>query len=105
MIVYVAGPYTHPDPVINTRNAILAGEELMKKGATLIIPDLCDLWHLSSLLEENFWYNYSLKLLFLCDALLRLGGESKGADKEVRIAEEELFLDIYYSLEEVPDAY
>ena len=27
--IYVAGPYSHPDPVLNTRAAVLVGEELL----------------------------------------------------------------------------
>ena len=86
--VYVAGPYTNPDPIIGTRNAVLAAEDVRSWGAVPIIPHLSMLWHLISPHEDiNFWYEYDLKLLEKCDALLRLPGASSGADAEVRAAD------------------
>jgi len=102
MIIFIAGPYAKPDPVINTRNAILAAEEVLKRGHIPYIPHLCHLWHLVSPHEEGFWSEYDLKFLPLCHAILRLPGESKGADKEVRIAEEELFLTVFRDIDEIP---
>lgn len=45
-------------------------------------------------------YPVAEKLLTVCDAVLRLEGESKGADQDVRIAKER-GLKVFYSLEEV----
>jgi len=83
MLVFISGPYAHPDPVVNTRNAILAGEEVIKQGHTPFIPHLNHLWHMVCPHEEEFWYEYDLVLLKKCDAILRLPGESKGADREM----------------------
>jgi hypothetical protein len=33
--------------------------------------------------DEDFWYKYDLIMLDKCDAILRLPGESKGADREM----------------------
>ncbi|SDF20937.1 hypothetical protein SAMN05421636_11916 [Pricia antarctica] len=43
------------------------------------------------------------QLLIKCDAVLRMGGESKGADQDVVIATE-LGLKVYYNLKEIPNA-
>ena len=52
---------------------------------------------------EEILYPVAQRLLQKCDAVLRLEGESKGADEDVRIARER-GLKIYYRLEDVPDA-
>lgn len=100
--IYVAGPYAHPDPVVNTRNAILAGEEIVKKGHIPFIPHLSMLWHTVVPHEADFWYEYDLQWLPDCHALLRLPGHSLGADREVREADR-LGLHIYWSTDEVPN--
>jgi hypothetical protein len=52
---------------------------------------------------EEIQYPVAHRLLEKCDAILRLAGESKGADEDVRVATER-GLKIYYSLEDVPNA-
>src|SRR3954467_11313610 len=52
---------------------------------------------------EEILYPVAKRLLAKCDAVLRLEGESKGADEDVRIAKER-GLKIYYRLEDVPHA-
>tara|TARA_R110002051_G_scaffold227845_1_gene290102 strand:- start:3440 stop:3796 length:357 start_codon:yes stop_codon:yes gene_type:complete len=48
-------------------------------------------------------YPAAHRLLKKCDAILRIEGESKGADQDVEIAKE-LGLKIYYDLKDIPDA-
>ncbi len=86
MIIFISGPYAKPDPVVNTRNAILAGEEVLKLGHIPFIPHLNHLWHLVSPHPEEFWYAHDLIWLRKCDAILRLPGESRGADNEMKMA-------------------
>jgi len=54
-------------------------------------------------LVAQVMYPTAERLLQHCDAVLRLPGESKGADQDVRIAEER-GLPVYYRLDEVPAA-
>ena len=103
MIIYVSAPYSKGDVCENVRRACLAGDELLKKGHTPFIPHLNHLWHLISPKPYEEWLRIDLALLSMCDALLRLPGESKGADIEVAEAKK-LCMFIYYSTEEVPDA-
>ena len=52
---------------------------------------------------DQILYPVAHRLLFKCDAVLRLEGASAGADEDVRIAKER-GLEIYYKLEDIPDA-
>lgn len=87
-LVYVAGPYTNPDPVLNTRRAIQIGDVLWRKGAVPLIPHLSIVWHLVCPRPLEDWYEIDLHLLDRCDALLRLWGDSTGANAEVNYAHE-----------------
>ncbi len=84
--IYVAGPYTGGDPVINTRKAIEAGELLRGMGFVPFIPHLSMIWHLVEPHDVAFWYEYDNAWVERCDGLIRLPGESKGADAEVKLA-------------------
>ncbi len=53
--IYVAGPYTGGDPVVNTRKAIEAGERLIALGFVPFIPHLTHLWHLISPHDIPMW--------------------------------------------------
>ena len=102
MIIYVSAPYSLGDVSVNIRRACLAGDELLRKGHYPLIPHLTHLWHLISPKAYNEWLAIDLVLLTMCDAILRLPGESRGADLEIEEAER-LCMIIYYSLEHIPD--
>jgi hypothetical protein len=93
--IYVAGPYGKGDPVVNTRNAILVADKLSELGFVPFIPHLSLLWHMVSPHEVDFWYSYDNEWLKKCDALLRLPGESPGADAEVELAKS-LGIPVFY---------
>jgi len=110
--IYVAGPYTpKSDDVhdaariahLNTRKAILAGIEVIKKGHLPFIPHLTHYLHLETQepLTKEFYYNYSMEWLTLCDGLLYLGSSS-GADLELKFAKDH-GLSIYYSINDIPE--
>ena len=86
-LVYVAGPYAHPDPVENTHIAIQVGERLLACGfITPFVPHLTLIWHMVKPHGVDHWYDFDLAFLARCDALLRFPGESSGADKEIVFA-------------------
>jgi hypothetical protein len=86
-LVYIAGPYTNPDPVENTHTIVLFATGLVEAGrVTPIVPHLSLLWHLVTPRPIDFWYAYDLEVLARCDYLLRVGGASTGADAEVKEA-------------------
>ena len=82
-LVYVAGPYTKPDPVLNTRKACLIADELVQMGAAVIVPHLSMLWHAISPASIDEWYRRDLEVLVHCHAVALMPGESTGADAEV----------------------
>ncbi len=88
MKIYVAGPYTKGDVAQNVRNAIYVGNNLRALGHTPFIPHLTHFWHMLLPHEIDYWYAYDIEWLKECDAVFRLSGESRGADEEVRIAQE-----------------
>lgn len=81
-LVYVAGPYTHPEPIENTRLAIDAWKTLVAGGYIALVPHLTLLCQLVYPMPPDFWYEYDLHLLERCDVMLRLPGISIGADIE-----------------------
>lgn len=85
-LVYVAGPYTNPDPIINVRRACVVADELVKAGAAVIVPHLSMLWHLTSPASIDEWYQRDLDVLWHCHAIVRFYGESTGADREWEFA-------------------
>jgi hypothetical protein len=87
-LIYIAAPYTRPDPVKNTNEAIRVASELVDEGlVTPFVPHLTLLWHLVDPHPLDFWYEYDVATLARCDAVLRLPGDSTGADKETAYAE------------------
>lgn len=86
--VYIAGPYSGVDILGNVYKAIEVGESLIKHGLVPFVPHLTHFWGLVSQHDYEFWLSYDLRWLAVCDCLLRLPGESPGADKEERFAEE-----------------
>ena len=96
--IYVAGPYSTGDPVVNTRRAINAGSILLARGFAPFVPHLSMFWHLCEPQSYETWLAYDFEWVKACDGLLRLVGVSSGADREVELA---LSLDIpvFYSLD------
>jgi len=87
-LVYIAGPYTNPDPVENTRIAGVCWHRLWASG---VVAPICP--HLSMYLDRlcglpyEDWMSYDFEVMVRCDAVLRLPGESIGADRETDLAE------------------
>lgn len=86
-LVYLAGPYAKPDPVQNTHEVCLLATRLVKDGVvTPVVPHTSLLWHIVSPQPPEFWYAYDLEVMARCDGVLRIPGESVGADAEVQEA-------------------
>jgi hypothetical protein len=82
-LVYIAGPYTHPDPLVNTRRMIRVADALLRLPVTPFVPHLSLAWQLVRPRSYHFWLAYDLQLLVRSDAVLRVPGDSMGADAEV----------------------
>lgn len=103
MKIYIAGAYTKGDVAVNVRDAIIAGDAVAELGHIPFIPHLSHFWHLVSPHNYDFWMEQDLVWLGECNALLRLEGESAGADIEEQYARDILNIPIYYSIAEVPE--
>ena len=100
-LVYVAGPITIPDPLENTHYAIKAATALLDSGLVApYVPHLTCFWHVVTPRPYETWLAYDLEILARCDALLRLPGESAGADREVAFAVEQ-GIPVLWSVDEV----
>lgn len=84
--VYIAGPLSKGDMMGNARDAILSGSELLSMGVIPFIPHLSVLWEMIDPHSYEDWMAYDFAWLARCDAVLRLPGESPGADREVERA-------------------
>lgn len=98
--IYVASPYTKGRVVDNIRNPILVGDELIKLGYTPFLPLLTHFWDLISPHSYEEWMTMDFVWILKCDALLRLPGESSGADREVEhaLAHD---ISVFHSVEEL----
>ena len=85
--LYVSGPYTQGDPVVNVRNAVRVAEIIREAGHVPIVPHLSMLWHMISPHEWDYWLDLDLALLERCDGMVRISGDSKGADREQKVAQ------------------
>lgn len=84
--VYVAGPITKGDFMANVRAALDAGDALRNRGFYPFVPHLFGFWHLAHPRHYESWMELDFEYLLLCHALLRLPGDSSGADREVALA-------------------
>lgn len=117
MLILIAGPYrsgTNDDPVLirkNLDNLEAMALPIFRKGHVPMIGEWVALPLLqlagSKQLGDELWneiqYPVAHRLLEKCDAVLRISGASKGADMDVKIAQER-GLPVYYSLDEIPAA-
>jgi hypothetical protein len=115
MMILIAGPY---------RGGTNDNPELMKNNLTKLESVALPIFRLGHIPMIGEWvalplvhlagskkpgdekwneiqYPVAQRLLEKCDAVLRLEGESTGADNDVRIAKER-GLKIYYKLEDIP---
>ena len=114
-IILIAGPYrsgTSDDPVLMQRNLqrleeaawpIFAAGHIPMIGEWVALPVLASAGASGPLdpLASQVMYPTAERLLQHCSAVLRLPGDSTGADQDVAIAEQR-GLPVYYRLEDVP---
>jgi hypothetical protein len=115
LLILIAGPYrsgTGDDPGLMAANLARLEEAawpLFAAGHVPMIGEWVALPVLSSAgaagpldpLAEQVMYPTAQRLLQRCDGVLRLPGESTGADQDVAIAEER-GIPVWYRIEDVP---
>jgi len=116
MLILIAGPYrsgTNDNPELmkeNLEKLESVALPIFRKGHIPFIGE----WMALPLIRlagsqqtgDEIWteiqYPVAHRMLEKCDAVLRIDGASKGADEDVRKAQE-MGLKIYYSLADIPD--
>lgn len=115
LLILVAGPYrsgTGDDPALMARNLARleqAAWPIFRSGHVPVIGEWVALPVLraagadgvSDPLAERVLYPTAERLLQHCDAVLRLPGESTGADQDVAIARRR-GIPVYHRLDEIP---
>lgn len=100
-LIYVAAPYSRPDPVENTHRAIRGGLSIWEERLGVpLIPHLTLVAHLVMPRPLDYWYEFDLHQIDHCSALLRLPGESTGADAEIEHADT-IGIPVFHSVEEL----
>jgi hypothetical protein len=94
-MIYLASPYTHPDPAIRRKRfeaACCAAAQLIRQGKTVFSP----IAHSHSICQQGlpidwaYWEGHDLEFLKVCDevVVLKLDGwqKSVGVQAEIAIA-------------------
>jgi len=115
MMILIAGPYrsgTGDDPqkmAENLNRLESASYPIFKAGHIPMIGEWIALpvWHsaggesIGDAVYDEVFYPTAGRLIDRCDAILRLEGESKGADNDVRLAKER-GIPVYYDVKDIP---
>jgi hypothetical protein len=115
MVILIAGPYrsgTNGDPLRIAQNldrlesfalSIYKAGHIPVIGEWVALPLMkqAGSLKLGDEISEQYLYPVASRLLERCDAVLRIEGESKGADEDLRVARER-GLQVYWRMEDVP---
>jgi hypothetical protein len=86
--VYIASPYTKGDVAVNVKRQLDMADELMTLGYAPFAPLYSHFQHMAHPRPYQDWIAIDLVWVPVCDIVLRLDGESSGADGEVAFAKE-----------------
>lgn len=84
--VYIASPYTKGDVARNVWAQIDMADKLMTNGFVPFVPLLTHFQHMVHPRPYEEWMQLDFAWIEACDCVLRLDGESDGADREVQYA-------------------
>ena len=98
--VYIASPYTLGDVAVNVKKQIDMANKLMDWGFAPFVPLYSHFQHMVHPRPYRDWIKLDLEWVRSCDCVLRLEGESKGADGEIAFAKK-LDIPVYYSFNEL----
>jgi len=95
--IFISSPYTIGDVGDNVKKQMDCADGLMSLGYVPFVPLLYHFQHIVHPRQYADWLNIDMEWLRMCDAILRLPGESAGADEEVKLAKE-LGKPVFYSI-------
>jgi len=102
--VYIASPYSKGDHATNVSRSIDCADKLIDEGFAPFNPLLYHFHHQLHPRPYEDWMMLDIEWLWFCDALLRLHGESPGADREVEYARDNS-IPVFYSTEQIKEYY
>jgi hypothetical protein len=87
-MVYIAGPISLGDKKQNALEALELAEQVYDHGIVPVVPHLSVFWESERALDWDYeaWMDIDFNMIARCDAVLRMYGESPGADREVDLA-------------------
>lgn len=98
--VFISGPYTLGDVEQNVKKAMDLANDLIESGYAPFCSHLTHFLNNNNFQPYEKWLEIDNTFLEVCHAVIRIPGESKGADKEVSLAEK-LGIPVFYDLEEL----
>lgn len=93
--VYIASPYYNGDQEKNVFRQITMFHALAIEGFLPYAPLLGHYVDVHYRFSYDWWLEFDMEWLKVCDCVLRLEGKSNGADKEVALAKK-LGIPVYY---------
>jgi uncharacterized protein YbaR (Trm112 family) len=88
MRVYISAPLNTGNMIANIRRACIVAKQLISMGHSPYVPHLFPFLDLFADKDYETWMRVVMEYLGVCDAMIRLDGESPGADREERFAQE-----------------
>jgi hypothetical protein len=95
--VYMASPYTKGDVAINVKAQLDCFDELANLGFAPYAPLYSHFQHMAHPRPYEDWTKLDNEWVLACNCLLRLPGESTGADAEVALAKEHS-IPVFYNI-------
>lgn len=102
--VYIASPYTKGDVAVNVKAQMDCADELITLGFAPFVPLYSHFQHMAHPRPYQDWINIDKEWVLHCDCLLRLPGESSGADAEVELAMDNAIL-VFYDIASLVSYY
>ncbi len=81
--IYIASAYTLGDVAVNVKNQLDVADKLMNAGFAPFTPLYSHFQHMAHPRPYTDWIKLDLEWINSCDGLIRILGESTGADGEV----------------------
>ena len=98
--IFISSPYTLGDVGENVRTQHDVFKNLIDLGFNPFMPLLAHYQHIVHPMGYDDWLKWDLEWIDSCDFVLRLPGESKGADIEVNHAKQN-GIPVAYSIDEL----